>query len=209
MPLTRAHRLSSAAARVQRPLRYLFLEALLIALGVALALLGQEWLQQRHERALSHTALASIREELSQNRELIREAQEYHEAKMTLVRGHLGPDATPLPLEEFPRGFVAPAQLFDVAWQTARETDALSHLPYGRVLELAKIYAAQESYRLQAERSGELIYADLYAIGARGIAQKPASLMSLLGAFVYRERALLAEFDAGLPKILEMDDPTD
>ena len=77
---------------------------------------------------MARTALSSIHEELRQNRDLVLAAQEYHSEKMGLLRQSFGPDANVVNPADFPRGFIAPADLFDVAWQTARETDALSQV---------------------------------------------------------------------------------
>ena len=204
-------RLGEAAARMQRPLRHIILESFLIALGVVLALFGQQWRAGREARAVAQTALSSIRSELVQNRERLAESAEYHTAKIELIQGYFTraatePDAHPSP-RDFERGFIAPAQLLEVAWQTARETDALRKLPYEDLLSIAAIYQAQEAYRIQAERSGELIYQDIYEVGPDGLARKYRSVYTLLYAFLYRERgehSLQPQYTAAIATIDRM-----
>jgi len=205
MPRLTGENLGKAAVRIQRPLRYIFLEAVLVALGVVLALFAQEWQQGRRDREVARQALTSIHEELNHNHALVQEAFDYHSEKMQLIQGYLArraeePDAHPTP-SDFPRGFVAPAQLLEVAWITARDVDALSQLPYEDSVDIARIYAEQDYYRIQAERVGELLYRDLYEIGVFGIVEKYPSLASLIGSFLYRERQLLTAYEEALPRV--------
>jgi hypothetical protein len=63
-------------------------------------------------------------------------------------------------------GVFRPALLLSTAWQTARETGALSQLPYALVLRLAPVYESQEKYRALGEALGQGTMLDAQRRGA-------------------------------------------
>ncbi len=74
----------------------------------------------------------------------------------------------------------------------------LSHVHYPIVLGISPAYAGQHRYVAQAEGVGQLIYGELYRNGPDAVAENYRNLASLIGAFAYRERELLAVYDSTL-----------
>ena len=89
---------------MQRPLRYVFLEALLIAVGVVVALFAQEWRETQQAERVTTRALERIRDEIVLNRELVQDASNYHNGRSEYLMGFLraGDGSVPEP-REFPR----------------------------------------------------------------------------------------------------------
>ena len=174
------------------------LEAALLTLGVALALAAEEWREGRANRRRAVGATSAIAEELATNRAAVASAAGYHAALLDSMRLR-GERGAPAPGPAFfRRGFIAPAALSSAAWQTASETGALEHLPHALVLRLSRTYAPQARYERQAEAVAGLVYGELYRSGAEGIAANHRNLGHLIGAFLYRERALVTQYDSAL-----------
>lgn len=172
------------------------LEAMLLTLGVAVALAAEEWREGRANRRRADSAAQAIREELVTNRAAVASAAGYHAGLLDSLRARSNGPAPGLGL--FRRGFIAPAALSTAAWQTASETGALEHLPHGLVLRMSRAYSPQARYERQAETVAGLMYGELYRGGVEGIVANHRNLGNLVGAFLYRERALLQQYDSTL-----------
>lgn len=172
-------------------------EAFFVVLAVALALAANEWRQGLADRAQARSALASIVEELRSNRAAVAEARDYHRGRLELLR-QLEHESRPPAPDTFPRGFIAPAQVYATAWTSATETGALTHMEYATVLELSRIYARQERYEEQARSVGAIIYGELLRRGLGGMVENLSNLASLIGTFAYREQQLLEYYDQTL-----------
>lgn len=189
--------------------RPILLEAAFVVLGVVLALAANELRQQHLDRRDAATALRSIREEVVANRGAVAEAARYHAqltdtlTKLTRAGAAGGADAPSSASMSrlFNRGFFHPATLLHTAWDAAAATDAVRHMRYHDVLQLAQIYEFQEGYRRQSENVGQLIYAQLYAQGFDGVAANYANFTSILAAFWYRECQLLHRYDELLAQL--------
>lgn len=180
----------------------ILLEAFFVVLGVVLALSANEWRERRNRTAHAQTALASIRQELAVNRDAVASALDYHLTLSDTLRrlARQGPPAEGPAVSGrlFSRGYVAPADLLETAWEAANATDAVSNLAYADVLALARVYAAQRNYQVQARQTGELIYGRLFEQGHAGMVRDVASLNTLVGTFWYQECGLLARYDDAL-----------
>jgi hypothetical protein len=174
------------------------LEAVLLALGVALALAAEEWREGRANRQRAAGAVDAIAEEIATNRPAVMSAAAYHGGLLDSMRARAQTSAPAPGPAFFRRGFVAPAPLSSAAWQTASETGALEHLPHALVLRLSRTYAPQARYERQAEAVAGLVYSELYKSGVEGIASNHRNLGNLIGAFFYRERSLVTQYDSAL-----------
>ncbi len=168
----------------------IFLEALLVVLGVSLALAGEEWRNSRNARAHAERARGDIVDELRANAAALDEAHAYHAGLMDTLRTLAArPDAVATPAL-FPRGFVRPAMLMSTAWESARATDAFAEMPYEDVLAFSRAYAQQSRYEITARETGGVLYRDLMDYGAEGVAGRFRQLMSLIAAMWYTEGQL-------------------
>ena len=189
-------------ATTREAIRNAIFEAFFVVLAVVLALAANEWRQGRAERRQARQAMASIVEELRSNREAVQESFAYHSGRLQRLRELEGEGSAP-GLEEFPRGFISPAQVFQTAWDAAAETGALVHMEFATVLELSRLYARQERYERQEAVAGRIIYEELFRAGVGGVVANHANLMALIGTFSYRERQLLEFYDQTLAALGE------
>lgn len=183
-------------------IRYVLLEAILIVFGVLIALGLNEWRQNRNQAERAQIALKSIRDEIQSNRDRVTASLEYHRSRIDTLAALRGgsDDRTPSP-RLFPKGFIYPAPVLDIAWKSAQTANVVDRLPYPTVLTIARIYAEQEHYNEQARRSGEIIYHELYYSGATAIAANSTRLLSILHTFRFSERRLLAVYNEALAEL--------
>lgn len=171
------------------------LEATFVALGVVLGLFADEWRTRKELREHSEKAMTHVHDEIRAIREAVADALEYHRGVVDKV--HRSPEMT-WDQNPFRRGFIAPAQTYHTAWESAQVTDAFQHRDYGQILQLAQVYADQAAYERQATESAGLIYEALFKHGTRSIFENRENLADLLAAFIYREKRLLATYDEAL-----------
>ncbi len=172
-------------------------EAAFVVLGVILALAANEWRQSRQDRQRVTVATNAIAAEIESNRAAVAAASAYHSSILDSLRVNGSPSWRPSPAM-FSRGFVSPAQLSSTAWQSAGTTGVVEHMPYQVVLRLSRAYATQARYDHQAQSIGEVLYGELYRTGVQGVTGNYRNLGNLIGAFLYRERQLLAVYDSTL-----------
>ncbi len=178
----------------------ILIESFLVVFGVVAAFMANEWREQRRDQARATDALASIEDELRTNQAAVQSTVDYHGRLLGQLHqlSRTDPQATPA-ITVFERGFVSPATVLSTAWESARSTGALRHLPYAEVLRLSSVYAEQDNYLLQQRSVGEVLYRRLLHSGTDGLLQDYRHLMVLIGSFHYREQELLATYQRTLP----------
>lgn len=172
-------------------------QAALVVLGVVLAFAANEWRQSAAADRASAEALASIREELEANRGAVAASAAYHGQKLGLIAERSASGA-PLAAVDFPRGFVSPATLSSAAWTSASETGALANLPYAEIVKFSRLYDMQAVYLNQTRAAGDIIYQRMFEAGPDSIPANASGLAGIIGAFRYREQALVEAYDAAL-----------
>jgi len=172
-------------------------EASFVVLGVILALAANEWREAREHRRDAEDALRAIRAELAANRTTVESSRAYHAQLLSSLGGRPATEPSPT-INMFTRGFVSPAQVTSTAWNVASETGVLSHIPYPTVLKLSRAYALQNRYDDQSRNIAQLIYSELYRQGPMAMAANYRNLLSLIGAFAFRERELVILYDSTL-----------
>ena len=183
-------------------LRKAFFEAFFVVFGVILALAANEWRQNAAADRHAAEALANIEGEVAANRELVAASLEYHQGQVAMI-GERMKTGEPVQPKDFPKGFVFPAQVSHTAWEVAKETGAIANMDYDRVLELSKAYAAHDRYLTQTETIGGIIYEKMIEGGIESITDNSKNLLSIIYTFVYKEMALLGEYDALLGEASE------
>jgi len=180
-------------------------ESLFVVLGVVLAFLANEYRQQKQDENRAVMAIQSIVLEVETNKNSILDALNYHTSLIdtlsSFVRENEGkriPD-----IKIFNKGFIAPAELLENAYNTAIATDVLNNHKYDVVLQIGNLYARQESYNLQKERAGSIIYNAIYENGSEGILKNYANLLSIIYTFIYKENELLNTYNIALKELGE------
>lgn len=184
--------------RTRIPWTKIVLEAFFVMLGVLLALIADEWRQNHDDKKRAERALISIVDELNLNRDAVAQSLDYHVKLTQQLRqfesepGHEQALADP---RLFNKGFVHPAALIYTAWDSAQATDAVSHMPYERVLTLSGIYEQQHGYEAQSREVEQLIFGKLLNDGYESMLRNHANLLTVISTFWFRECQLLRTYD--------------
>ncbi len=157
--------------------RDFFTHLITITIGLFIALMleaGVEWL---HHRRLVHEAEANLRQEMVDNQKELHDALasvpqtdqtiKKDIADLRAIRDKHHPEVHSLSF-----AFTEPT-LKQTAWNTARDTGALSYMPYGTVQSYADLYALQS---LVQNLDTELIEADSHAIATILAENDPAKM---------------------------------
>jgi hypothetical protein len=176
-------------------------DVVLIVVGALLAFATEEWRDVRQHRARADVAVASIRNELLQNRALVAKARDHHrhvaDTLAKLVALHLRPDVA-----IYSNGMWNPAFITSTAWQAARETGALADMPLTTVLNVAPVYESQDRYRAATEGLGAAIMNDVRHDGIEAVLRDQFSqFVSLDIDFANRESRLLVAYDKALSQL--------
>jgi hypothetical protein len=194
-------------SRLRDVIRPALFEATFVVFGVVVALAANEWREARANRRDAAVALADITGEVRFNRAAVQAALGYHSGLLESLGRR--PDSLGAPdMRTFSRGFVAPAQLSAAAWGVAGETGVTRHIEYAIVLRLSQAYALQRTYEDQARSFGQVLYGEMYRSGPQAIAANYRHLASIIRAFSYRERQLLATYDSTLAAVAGDSMPT-
>ena len=170
------------------------LEACLIVFGVVLAYLSTAWYEARQERRAAAEALASIVEEIHENRAAVLGSLRYHSEIQGVLRTALEAGVPPA-RSSFPQGYVRPAEILTTAWDLASARGAMARIPHGDVLEIARLYSDQDRYTDTARDVGSLIYGAIFDAGGESILDRYPNLLEIVMTFTFRECQLLAHQD--------------
>jgi hypothetical protein len=176
---TPVEKLSAAETPRHHPIggsRYVLVEIGIVTAGLFIALMLNSVVEWAHHKQLVRDARHNIQLEIAQNRHKIR-------IDMTLLRASLaGVNANIATLQQIRAGKSVHASLEnridfdpldDAAWQTARNTDALSYMPYDDAQRYSGLYSI-------------ITYVNNLALGELADDQLNAEAPALMGYDVFR-----------------------
>jgi len=170
-------------------------DIMLLILGAALALAVEEWRDAHAERRRVAAALASIRAELLDNQQRVEKARAHHLQMADTLSAYRARRQLPPPRVYFESGVFQPALPLSTAWQTARETGALSGLPYSVVLAIAPVYEAQARYRAVGDALTQSIMVDVQRRGVEPVLRDDfANFIPVERDFAQREQVLAGDY---------------
>jgi len=173
-------------------------DAGLLLIGATLALGADQWRESRAQERRTALALASIRAELTENIARVERARSHHLMMADTLEGYARRRELP-PERVYFGGLFNPALVLSTAWQTARETGALSELPYSLVLRLAPVYETQEKYRGLGEALGQGVMLEAQRRGALTVFRDNfANFVLIEKDFSNREAVLARNYRAAL-----------
>ena len=143
-------------------------DVVLVVLGAMLALAADEWRETRQRRERVRVALVGIRDELRANQQRVRTARDKHVRIVDTLQKIQARGALPPP-QIYMNGMWNPASVTSAAWEAARETGALADMPMATVLELARVYHAQEDYETLGDGVGVGVMNDVRQFGMEGV----------------------------------------
>lgn len=174
-------------------LGWVLLEAALIVAGLGGTWLATEAQEKAQRREAAEAAKAAMVNELLENWDRTIESRDHHFGiTSTLGRYLQGGEPEPQVLREvFDQGFARPAEIFDVAWETAGETGALRDLSTLDRNAFADAYARLDAYRVTSREVGAILYQAIWDEGLDGVYGKWREVVTIVGTLWYQEcRAL-------------------
>lgn len=163
--------------------------------SVLLALVVDEWREDRENRALAGRAIGAVLDELDANREELGVSRENQRAMLALVDSVVGAG------DDAPEGSFGVdyelAILSDAAWETAQATQAIHYMDFDQATRLSRLYQLQRVYQASQERVVERI-ATIDAVTepldvARALAARIRVAVSLADGLDEGYRTLLCE----------------
>ena len=122
------------------------LEVSLIALGVFLGLMGEQWRERSEHRQLAEESLRRFQAEIRTNRAKIAAVKDYHVEMKTQIDAYLALDASKRASFDVALGGIQPASFEHTAWDLAIATQALSYVDPRLAFALSRIYGVQQDY---------------------------------------------------------------
>ena len=144
-------------ARVSRPgeehgksFLNLFFEVALIAVGVFLGLLANNWHEEREHRAQARAALRNFAEEMEANCHATQSNRQYHETLARELHEFLASKEPPTD-ERYSKTVhfegMRPETFEHTAWDLALATQALSYLKPDLAFDISKVYTKQNAFQ--------------------------------------------------------------
>jgi hypothetical protein len=169
-------------------------EVVFISLGVFLALLADQWREDRQTRELAASSLRGFRSEIVANREKVMAVKDYHVELLGSLRTYLTADAAARPNIVVRIRGIPPVFFDQTAWDLAMGTQSLAHLDQGVASSLSRIYGLQRTYHEQTRGMMQAVY-------LRPLGDNYGGLASYYGDVVLWEPALIRMYDEVLPRI--------
>ncbi len=144
-------------ARVSRPAEEhgksflnLFFEVALIAVGVFLGLLANNWHEEREHRAQARAALRNFAEEMEANCQATQSNRQYHGTLALELHEFLASKEPPTD-ERYSKTVhfegMRPETFEHTAWDLALATQALSYLKPDLAFDISKVYTKQNAFQ--------------------------------------------------------------
>jgi hypothetical protein len=186
-----------------RSFLHLLTEAVLVALGVFLALWANNWHEDREHRAQARAALRNFLEEMESNRHAVSAERDYHERLSgELDRFLKSPE--PATEERMNKEVhfmgVRPIIFEHTAWDLALATQALSYLQPGLAFDISKVYTQQSAFQTLENSFLASAFTPLTmsATDSKGFA---TSIRTYLGDVNVQEPLLIKRYDEVFPKV--------
>jgi hypothetical protein len=173
-------------------------EVLLIATGVFLGLLGEQWRERNQHRELAERSLHRFRTEIVANRKAVAAVKDYHVATKQAIDAYFAADATGGRSREVSIKGLQPALFEHTAWDLALVTQALTYTQPELALALSRIYNVQDEY---AALSRGILQAMYLRTPSENLDGFLGAVAIYYGDVVGIEPKLLDMYDAIVPQI--------
>jgi hypothetical protein len=170
------------------------LEALLISMGVFLALMGEQWREHSHTRELAEASLRRFRTEIVTNRKTVDAVKAYHVDLLKDLEAYLATHPKARESNTVRIKGLQPAFFEDAEWDLALSTQSLAHIDPQVAVALSRIYGLQRRY-------ADLTRGIMQAVYLRPMTENFEALVYYYGDLVLWEPALLKMYDEILPQI--------
>lgn len=178
-------------------------ELALVSAGVFLALLADQWRENREHRQLAADALRNFAEEMRVNRKAVADVRAYHERLARDVDAFLATEG-PKSMQRFQaatefRG-VQPVVFEHTAWDLALATQALSYLPQDLAYAISRVYTRQQTFQTYENSFAQGMFSPGTFQSDDTSALARAMLVYLSDVNI-QEPKLVQSYDEALPRI--------
>jgi hypothetical protein len=170
------------------------LEVLLISVGVFLALMGEQWRENAHNRELAADSLHRFRAEIVANQKAVAAVKDYHVGLLEALRAYLAADPKTRQTNSVQIRGLQPVFFEQTAWDLALATQSLAHIDPQIAYGLSRIYGLQRTYLNMTQDIMQTIY-------LRPITETFPGLSYYYGDLVLWEPQLLQMYEDVLPQI--------
>ena len=191
---------AAAVPPERKRLLRLALEVALIAAGVFLGLLGDEWRERSQHRAFARASLRHFRDEFRVNRQAVADVRAHHLDGLRDIQGYFRADAAARARLGVPFRGTHPAFLQYAAWDLAIATQSLVHVDADLAHAISRVYAVQRQLD-GATRDITLVMYAKAGGGEQGVPSFLGSMATYFGDCNLIEPRLLALYDALLPRL--------
>ena len=194
------HEERAAPSRRGRSLVRGVFEVALIAAGVFLGLMGEQWRERAEHRELAEGALRRFRTEIAANRAALASQAGYHDSTLKALRAFFEADH-PKTAAHFRVNFhgLGPVTFEQTAWDLALATQALAYMDPELAFALSRTYTIQRGYAgQQAAITQSTIYGRSWTQDFEGYWR---SMLGCYGDLAYLDPALLRAYDDILPRV--------
>lgn len=211
-----------AKERTPLPWARFAVEMFVIVFSVLLALVLEDWRQDREERKVVAAVTASLRAELERNQRVLEAMLPLHETMLDTFRTRIAalspggaardpsPAVTLDPLDRlgFPEALGSDATLATGAWEAARSSGALPRIGTDELFVLSAAYAAQERVDRALQRLTDRT--ETYVLAAIDGRESERALITLdraLREAVAREVRLCETYRTLVHRLTEVEPP--
>ncbi len=174
------------------------LEVGLIAVGVFLALLGDQWRENQQHRELAAGTLRRVRAEFQTNRDAVVAVKDRHVAGVKAIRAYINAPPPVRRTLSFPFNGTDPAFLEYTAWDLALATQALAYVDPDLATAIAHVYAMQRQLDGATRDITQVMYAKA---GGPDATVFLSSILVYFADCTLIEPRLLAQYDSILPRL--------
>lgn len=177
----------------------MLLEVALIGVAVFLGMSAEQWRTDQQHREQARAALARFRTEFESNKKAVAGSQDYHARIHREIRAYLAADIERRKTLQLNinRG-ISPVNFEHTAWDLALATQALADIDSSLAFEIARVYAAQQSYTGLTTGLTNAMYLRPPTENTEGFLH---SVGIWLGDVVSMDPALIAEYERVIPLI--------
>jgi hypothetical protein len=183
-----------------RSLPRVLLEVALIAVGVFLGLMGEQWRQRAEHRELAQASLRRFRDEFRLNRKAVADVRDHHVAGLRDIQAYLGSDQSARERIALPFRGTHPAFLEYTAWDVALATQSLAYVDPTLAQRISRVYAMQRQLDNATRTATDVMYMKAGG-GKEGLSSFLGSIATYFGDCNLIEPRLIAEYDRILPQL--------
>lgn len=180
------------------PFLRIVMEVALIAIGVFLGLMGEQWRERQQHRETARATLQRVRTEFQTNRANVAAVKDLHVTELAGLGAYINADAKTRATMPLPMSGTHPAFLEYTAWDLALATQSLAYVDPELATAIAHIYAIQRQLDGATRDITQVMYSKSGDADVRAVL---SPIAVYVGDCTLIEPRLLAKYDEILPRL--------